>query len=201
MRGSNPFLMTYFFFLLQTLTHWKHCILSGHDFRHGWKISENLSGMKKRGMIKFKASPLNFLLQHENVPEVGLNNASRERGWLPEMPCLDSAKLAIWESGCLLRTLKCEDGYPYPLIGEQTCHWQAQLWQRQGTDSAIGGSSSCLNCQSLFRIKAVIDTATIHPAPLAVCQWMEHLKSTKMNLCFWNPWKLPQILSSRVLTL
>lgn len=98
------------------------------------------------------------------------------------MPCLYSAKLFVWESGCLLKTLRCEDWYPYPLIGEQTCHRQAQLWQRQGTDSAIGGSSSCLNRQSLFRIKAAINRAAIHPASHAACSQMGSFKSKEAEL-------------------
>lgn len=139
--------------------------MEGHDARHG--AIPHIHTQKRYDKVQSIAPEF-----PAPAPKTSLKNGSivyPERGWLPEMPCLDSVKLALWESGRLLKTLRCEDGYPYPLIGEQTCHWQAQLRQRQGTDSASGGSSSCLNGQSLLRIKAVINTATIHTAPHAFC--------------------------------
>lgn len=125
----------------------------------------------KKGMIKFKALPQSFLLQYQKRPSRMVKSCV-QRGWLPEMPCSVSLKLALWESCFLLRTPRCEDGYPYPRIGEQSCYWQAQLRQGRGSGSAIGGSSSCLNCQSLFRIKAVINTATIQCATHSFCSSM-----------------------------
>lgn len=71
-----------------------------------------------RKLSEFKALPP--ISNTKCASEVWLNNASRSRGGLPKVPCLHSVKLSR-EPCCLPRTLRWEDGYPYPLMGEQTC--------------------------------------------------------------------------------
>lgn len=138
------------------------------------------------GYPKVQSTALIF--HAKTVSGVWLNNVSAVRGCLPGLFCLHSAELSIWASSGLLKTLRCEDWYPYPMIREQTCHRATHQWERQGTDSAIGGSISCPNCQSLFRIKqqSILPPFTLMhlQGRLPVCRsWVYHAKIFKNVLC------------------